>query len=372
MPAATEDLRGRLLAECANHIWALRPDAIATVRNCAAGAMSAAEARRKLGLETVGEDDEPQPEQPVALIRLHGLITPKGSFLDMLFGVGGGGLQGFLASLQHAVDDPSIESILIDVDSPGGYHTLVPEAAAAVLAARAAKPIVAIANTMAASAAYYIAAQADELVMTPSGVVGSIGVYSTHEDWSKFEERFGVKTTLISAGTFKTEGNEFEPLSADARAHMQAEVDALYEEFLTDVAGGRGTTVEDVRANFGQGRCLRASQALEAGLVDRVETFEDLVGRLVAGDVTRRSAPAAAAPAAAAPPALAPAVLAGAATRSARLRPPPTRCRWSTCTARRSARGPSGPRTSTHSISPARSATRSRAARWRRCSPTAR
>ncbi len=284
------DLRGRLLAECANHIWALRPEAIAVVRSCAAGALTTAQALEQLGLQSV-ERDEPVAHDPIKLIRLHGLITPKGSFLDILFG-GGGGLQAFRASLQEAVDDSSIDTILIDVDSPGGYHTLVPEAAAAVIAARRVKPVVAIANTMAASAAYYIASQADELVVTPSGVVGSIGVYSTHEDWSRFEDRLGVKTTLISAGPFKTEGNMFEPLGDDARANMQAEVDTLYEEFLEAVAAGRGTSIDDVREHYGQGRCLRADAAVVAGVVDSVETIDELIDRLNAGDVTRRNAAA--------------------------------------------------------------------------------
>ncbi len=294
-----DEIRARLLAELAtNTIWALRPEAIAIVYDIAAGQLSIAEARQQLALpddEDDGDVDE-RGDGSVAVIPLQGLITPKGSWLDLLFG-GGGGLQGFRAALRAAVNDPAIASIVLDVDSPGGYHTLVPETAADVLAARAVKPVTAIANAMAASAAYYIASQADELVVTPSGVVGSIGVYSTHEDHSRLAERIGIKVTLISAGPFKTERTSHAPLGDEARADMQAEVDTLYEEFVADIGRGRGTTIDDVRENFGQGRCMRATAALAAGVVDRVETFDDALERVLAGDVTPRAiAPAAAAP----------------------------------------------------------------------------
>ncbi len=282
----TDDPRVQLQAELANTIWMLRPEALEAFGLYAAGALSLDEMRRQAGLQTV--EPEPGPGA-IAVIGLQGLLTPKGSFLDILFG-GGGGLQAFRASLAEAVNDSAVEAILIDIDSPGGYQAMTPETATAVRDARAVKPIIAIANTMAASAAYYIGSQADELVMTPSGVVGSIGVYSTHTDVSALEQRIGIKTTLISAGPYKTEGNSFAPLSAEARAAMQGDVDEMYAEFLADVAGGRGTTVDDVAAHYGQGRCLRATQALAAGAVDRVETLEQVLARLFAGDVTRKTA----------------------------------------------------------------------------------
>lgn len=283
----TDDPRAQLQAELANTIWMLRPEALEAASSYAAGGLSAEEMRRRAGLQTV-EPAETQPPAAIAVIPLQGLLTPKGSFLDILFG-GGGGLQAFRASLAEAVNDSSIEAILIDINSPGGYQAMTPETAAAVRAARDVKPVVAIANTMAASGAYYIGAQADELVITPSGVVGSIGVYATHREASELEKRIGIKTTLISAGPYKVEGNPFEPLSAEARAAKQRDIDDMYEEFLADVAAGRGVSVDDVRANYGEGRCLRATQALAAGVVDRVETIEQTLARLFAGDIVRKT-----------------------------------------------------------------------------------
>ena len=216
----------------------------------------------------------------VAVIPLKGLITPRPSFLSMLFG-GGGGLQSFRAQIRDAVNAEDITAIILDVDSPGGSTDLIAETADELRAARAVKPIVAVANTWAASAAYWLAAQADELVVTPSGEVGSIGVYCAHEDYSGFEDQIGIKTTLISAGKYKTEGNPYEPLSDEARQALQDKVDAYYAMFVADVAKGRGVSASAVRAGYGEGRMLTAGDAVSEKLADRVDTLEATITRLV-------------------------------------------------------------------------------------------
>jgi signal peptide peptidase SppA len=214
------------------------------------------------------------------VIPLTGVLTPRYSFLSYLFG-GGGGLVDFRDAFREALNSPDVGAIVLDVDSPGGLIDLVPETAAEIRDARGTKPIVAVANTMAASGAYWIAAQADELVVTPSGSVGSIGVYMVHEDWSGFNEQQGIQPTYISAGKYKTEGNPDEPLSDEARADWQQEVDDLYAMFVADVAAGRGVTAEQVRDGYGEGRTLLADRALAAGMVDRVDTIETVIGALL-------------------------------------------------------------------------------------------
>lgn len=212
----------------------------------------------------------------VAVIPLKGLITPGGSFMSMLFG-GGGGLSAFRGRLSEAVSDNDITSIILDVDSPGGRVDQVPETAALIRAAAAVKPIKAVSNTLCASAAYWLASQCDELVVTTSGAIGSIGVYRAHEDWSKYDEELGVTTTLISAGKYKIDGNPFEPLSESAREAWQASVDYTYDQFCTDVAQGRNTTAQAVKAGYGEGRVLDPEPALAAGLADRVLTLQQLI-----------------------------------------------------------------------------------------------
>lgn len=258
-------------------LWGIRPETLAVIAQLARGELAA---------EDIAEHAAPQAARHspliaggVAVLSLRGMVTPRPTFLSLLFG-GGGGLQGFRASLREAVASDEIAAIVIDVDSPGGLIDLVPETAAEIRAARGSKPIVAVANTMAASAAYWLASQADELVVTPSGDVGSIGVLITHEEYSKLDERIGITTTLIHAGKHKTLGNPYEPLSDEARAMFQERVDDAYAMFVTDVAKGRGVTPAAVRQGFGEGRLVTAKRAVSQGMADRVDTFEGTVARL--------------------------------------------------------------------------------------------
>ena len=253
-------------------LWAIRPDALPRVLDTALH-MASAGPRAALM-----EERPAAPEQGVAVIPLTGVLTPHGSILDLLFG-GGGGVQSFRDRLSRAVADPSVAAIVLDVDSPGGSVGLVPETAADVRAARDVKPVVAVANTQAASGAYWIASQASELFASPSALVGSIGVYYVHEDWSRFNDRMGIDVSYIYAGKYKTEGNPDEPLSAEAREAWQADADKLYQGFLETVADGRGTTAEAVRDGYGEGRVLLSDAALEAGMVDGIETLADSPGR---------------------------------------------------------------------------------------------
>lgn len=202
-------------------------------------------------------------------------------------------VSGFQSSFRAALADPVIDGILIDIDSPGGSTDLVPELAAEVYDARGGKPIVAIANTMAASAAYWIGSQADEFVVTPSGEVGSIGVYAVHQDLSGKQEKEGVKTTLVKAGEFKADTNPYEPLSDEARAAVQERVDEFYGMFLEAVSRGRSVSVSDVKGRFGKGRVVTASSALKEGMVDGIATFDATVARMIRNAQSRSDAVAA-------------------------------------------------------------------------------
>lgn len=215
----------------------------------------------------------------VAVIPISGPITPRATLFSDVSG--GTSMEGFTNAFHDAMDDRDVASILLDVNSPGGLVEMVPEAAAAIRERRGEKPITAVANTLAGSAAYWLAAQADELYVTPSGLVGSIGVFGTHTDISGAQEQAGIKTSIISAGKFKTEGNTFEPLSDEARAAKQELVDAMYGMFVADVAAGRGVSEDAVRNGYGEGRVLDARAAEREGMVDGVQTFEQTLAGMV-------------------------------------------------------------------------------------------
>lgn len=215
----------------------------------------------------------------VAVVPLKGVLMPQmGGLFALLFG--GGGLQAFQTQFSDAALDPDVQAIVMDIDSPGGMVDQIPETANQIRAARAEKPVIAVANTQAASAAYWLASQADEIVVTDSGDIGSIGVYELHRDLSAAHEMDGIKPTLVSAGRYKVEGNPYEPLGDEARAAMQSDVDDYYRMFTAAVARGRGASAEDVRNGYGEGRSLHARQAVAAGLADRVGTLGDTVRRV--------------------------------------------------------------------------------------------
>ncbi len=160
-------------------------------------------------------------------------------------------LWHFTQAFRTALADDSVGGIVIDIDSPGGSVYGVMELADELYRSRARKPVFAIANSLAASGAYWIASAANEFYVTPGGEVGGIGVHDMHIDLSKGLKKAGIDTTLIAAGKFKTEGNPFEPLGVDARATMQRRVDAYYRAFVAAVAKHRAVPESAARNGMG-------------------------------------------------------------------------------------------------------------------------
>ena len=215
----------------------------------------------------------------VAVIPLVGTVVHRADMFEDVSGLAS--IDRFRARLRDALNTEAISSIVIDVDSPGGVISGVEEMAQEIMEARDSKKIIAVANSLMASAAYWIASAASEIVATPSGHVGSIGVFAAHLDMSAQLEMLGLDVTLISAGEFKTEGNPFEALTEEARDAIQDSVNLTYSAFVGAVAKGRGVTTAKVRGGFGQGRVLTAGEAKKEGMVDRVATLDDTVARLL-------------------------------------------------------------------------------------------
>ncbi len=168
----------------------------------------------------------------IAVLPLYGVLTQRGNMVDALSGPGSTSTQVFTAALQDALADETVGQILIDIDSPGGSVYGVAELASEILNARSQKPVVAIANSLAASAAYWVGSAATEFYCTPGGEVGSIGVWQAHEDISGALLYEGIDVTLISAGKYKVEGNPYEPLTEEATAFLQSRVDEYYSVFV--------------------------------------------------------------------------------------------------------------------------------------------
>lgn len=229
----------------------------------------------------------------IAVLPVYGMMGPRSSL--MARSSGGTSAESIRDDFRAALADDEIDGIVFDVDSPGGVVEGVDELADEIRAARGTKPIAAVANHLAASAAYWAMSGVDELVATPSASVGSIGVFTAHQDVSAAMEKAGVKTTLVSAGKFKVEGNQYEALADEARAALQESVDAWYGTMTGSIAKGRNVPVATVRDAYGEGRVLRASKALSAGMVDRVDSLENTIRRVARGAVGPRSSSAVAA-----------------------------------------------------------------------------
>ena len=217
----------------------------------------------------------------VAVLSMHGLIEQRMSLEGWFFGSCPTDECG--AAISALIDSKEVEALVLDIDSPGGTSYGVEELGDRVFAARQRKPIYAISNSMACSAAYWIASQATQVMVTPGGDVGSIGVYQLHMDHSGALDQAGVKVTIAKAGKYKTDGNPYEPLADSARDDMQETVDAIYAKFIKAVARGRGVSAGEVRSKYGEGKVLLADKAREVGMVDKVMTLEDLLQKLTGG-----------------------------------------------------------------------------------------
>ena len=226
----------------------------------------------------------PRPAQnsgggKVAVIPIVGVISHRASMISDISGPGAGtSTQKLQEKFRQALDDPDCKAIVFDVDSPGGSVDGVMELASEIYAGRRQKPITAVCNSMACSAAYWLASAADEVVCTPSGQCGSIGVYMLHQDESEALKKDGIKITVIKAGKYKTEGNPTEPLSQEAYDAFLDKVESYYGMFVKAVSQHRGTSQTAVREGYGQGRSLLAGDAVKQGLADRVGTLDDILG----------------------------------------------------------------------------------------------
>lgn len=216
----------------------------------------------------------------IAVLPLYGIVTQRGNMVDDVSGPGTTSTQQFSSALRQLLADDTVSQILIDIDSPGGSVYGVAELADEIQTARAQKSVVAVANSLAASAAYWIGCSASEFYITPGGEVGSIGVWQAHQDYSRALDEAGVKTTLISAGKYKVEGNPYSPLDEEAQSFMQSRVDDYYAAFTKAVARGRGVPISQVRDGMGQGRVLGADAALAQNMVDGVATFDEVIKKM--------------------------------------------------------------------------------------------
>ena len=277
------------LAEMRSSVWAIVPEHLDRLLLQAAAKEANLYRTSTPDLTTRGDPEPraitakrlPSVRGTIGVLPLRGVITQRGfgGLMAFLFGDGASTVT-YGEAFDVLIADDQVGAIVLDIDSPGGTVDGVTELAAKIRAGREVKPVVAVANSMAASAAYGIASAASQVVVIPSGKVGSIGVYTMHVDTTAADEAEGVKITIVKAGKYKAEA--LEPLTSEAEAAMKKTVDTYLDQFVSDVAKGRGVSASVVRKTYGEGRVVLAKDALAAGMVDRIATLEEVLAGMQA------------------------------------------------------------------------------------------
>ena len=211
----------------------------------------------------------------VAILPIVGSLVNRGEWIGASSGLVS--YEGLAAQMREAASDPEVSAILLDIDSPGGEATGMFGLARLVSTINQTKPVLAMVNDVAASAAYGIASSAREIIVSPTSMVGSVGVVLTHLDRSGEMEKKGVKATLIHAGAHKVDGNSLGPLSEGVRADLQAEVMKFYDQFVGVVAEGRAGRMTEAQVRATEARVYLGADAIDIGLADRVASLDEVL-----------------------------------------------------------------------------------------------
>lgn len=271
--------------------WAIQPEQLLRIQSLAADlaktngpAMDAA----ALGAKAANHQMGLRVTEGVAVIDLVGVLTKNYSWATSA--MGGTSMQTVGALLNQARIDPNVKGILLRVDSPGGTVDGTATLAKTIRAVAGEKAVYALASGTIASAAYWAGSAASALYLeSGTTAAGSIGIVSAHRDISALESRVGIKTTEISSGKFKRIASMYEPLSAEGKSTIQAQLDQMYGLFVEAVAQNRQTTVQNVLDKMADGRIFIGQNAINAGLADGFATEGELIQRLSAGPATQKT-----------------------------------------------------------------------------------
>lgn len=259
--------------------WVIRPDRLENIRRAykdrlKTGDILNAGAPTKQKAEGLFY----QVDGGIATIPLTGILTKNRTFLSELFG--GSAMREIGDAFDMAIGDPSVKGIILSVDSPGGTVDGTMELAEKVAKSRGIKPIMAWADGMMASGAYWIGAAADKIYISgETTVVGSIGVVATHIDVSEADKLYGEKWTEITAGKYKRIASVHRSLSDEGREYLQEQVDHIYSVFVDAVATYRGRPVGHI-IHAADGQIFLGKEAVEVGLVDGIMSLETLMDHI--------------------------------------------------------------------------------------------
>lgn len=255
----------------ANTAWAMLPSEWMSL--CALDARDAVHTLFKPSNHLPATTKRTDKTAAIAVLSVSGVILPTENGLSQLWGATT--LDKLTHGLQQALRNPSISDIILAIDSPGGRVTGVHECAEMIYQARGKKPMTAYVSGMAASAAYWLASSCDEMVLDATASVGSIGVLSVHTDDTQQKASQGVSHIHIVSR--QSPRKRLDVTTVEGRAEVQAQVDAIAQVFVANVARNRKVSIETVLADFGQGSLFVGEQAVKQGLADRLGSLPQLL-----------------------------------------------------------------------------------------------
>lgn len=217
----------------------------------------------------------------IGIIRIAGPLNNTDSWINEYRGMTG--YPEIREALVQAASDASIMGIILDINSGGGQVSGVFDTAKLIQRVDKIKPVHTFSDGTIASAAYLLGSAARTVTIGRMTEAGSIGVVQVHQEVSKMLEEIGIKATVMRAGKFKALGNPFEPLSDEARAEMQQQLDDMYRVFVEHVADRRKVSYEVADKKMAQGRVFVGDRAEAVGLVDAVATFDEVASKLQGG-----------------------------------------------------------------------------------------
>jgi capsid assembly protease len=223
----------------------------------------------------------------VAIVSIVGSLVNRGAWIGANSGLVS--YEGIGAQIREAANDPAVHSVILDIDTGGGEAGGITTVAAQIAELAKSKRVVAVVNDAACSGGYWIASAANEIVVSETSVVGSIGVLMLHVNRAGELQQKGWAPTFIYAGAHKVDGNSLGPLPDSVRADVQSTIDDLYDRFIAGVATGRGPRLSEDQARATEARVFHGQAAIAAGLADRFGTFEGVLAELQ----SRRAGPAA-------------------------------------------------------------------------------
>lgn len=256
-------MNNEILAEMANHKWIMEPNALRAYF----------ESVSKLSLTNLAAVAVEMPKTKlnvangIARINITGVLLNKVPGWARLWGLNATGYDEITEQVNMAAADKSVTAIELYIDSPGGMVAGEIEAADAIYNARTSKPVTAVVGNLAASAAYWLASQAQSISAGRTAEIGSIGVFSVYYDWTGYDEKMGIKTVVVRSGEHK--GMGYDKITDAQVSAVQEIINGLANQFVSSVSKGRNKS-EDEISKLATGRLWLAGPAMELGLIDEV------------------------------------------------------------------------------------------------------